>query len=109
MSELGRCGRVWGREKTHKWPPPFPALLPTHIWCSFPFSLRWMHDTSGVPKTLTFNHRFSFGADSSRQLTDRSGPNHFTLPDLLTWAPGVACSIEWLPQTSPAYGEWAEG
>mmetsp|Transcript_40697 Transcript_40697/g.116034 ORF Transcript_40697/g.116034 Transcript_40697/m.116034 type:complete len:401 (-) Transcript_40697:62-1264(-) len=53
----------------------------------------------GVPKTLTFNHRFTLGADFSRQLTDRSGPNHFTLPDLLTWAPGVACNIEWSPRT----------
>jgi len=60
----------------------------------------WNKDNmKGVPKTLTFNHRFTLGADFSRQLTDRSGPNHFTLPDLLTWAPGVACNIEWSPRT----------
>ncbi|CEM38548.1 unnamed protein product [Vitrella brassicaformis CCMP3155] len=52
----------------------------------------------GVDKTITIHHRFSFGADFSRQLTDRSGSNHFALQDLLTWAEETKCQIVWMPR-----------
>ncbi|CEL98312.1 unnamed protein product [Vitrella brassicaformis CCMP3155] len=51
-----------------------------------------------VPKTITIHHRFSSGPDFSRQLTDRSGPNHFALADLLTWAEETKCQIVWRPR-----------
>ncbi|CEL98294.1 unnamed protein product [Vitrella brassicaformis CCMP3155] len=52
----------------------------------------------GVDKTITIHHRFSFGPDFSRQLTDRSGPNNFAIPDLLTWAEETKCQIVWMPR-----------
>ncbi|CEM38546.1 unnamed protein product [Vitrella brassicaformis CCMP3155] len=51
-----------------------------------------------VDKTITIHHRFAFGPDFSRQLTDRSGPNHFALQDLLTWAEETKCQIVWMPR-----------
>ncbi|CEM06896.1 unnamed protein product [Vitrella brassicaformis CCMP3155] len=55
------------------------AALDTH-WSSY--------YRRGVLKTITFHHRFILGAAVSNSLTD-----------LLTWARGVACTIEWLPRT----------
>ncbi|CEM18742.1 unnamed protein product [Vitrella brassicaformis CCMP3155] len=55
-------------------------------------------DMKGVDKTIIIHHRFSFGADFSRQLTDRSGPNHFVLQDLLNWADETKCQIVWMPR-----------
>ncbi|CEM17831.1 unnamed protein product [Vitrella brassicaformis CCMP3155] len=59
-------------------------------------------DMKGVDKTITIHHRFSFGADFSRQLTDRSGPNHFVLQDLLNWADETKCQIVWMPRSPRA-------
>ncbi|CEL98318.1 unnamed protein product [Vitrella brassicaformis CCMP3155] len=51
--------------------------------------------TEARPRKLSFNHEFVFGASFCRQLKRRLGTDDFTLQDLLEWARGVKCQLEW--------------